>query len=337
MQNIVRENSQFRETLRAGQRFVVTSHTRLDGDAVGALLAVTKLLKNLGKEVTAVVDGEIPKVYRFVPLVDCVSLEVKKYREPFDVLIVVDCTDLARTGVQFESLRPETTVVNVDHHPDNSLFGKVNFLDPHASSTSEIIYTLMEKDGLTFDTDILESLFIGIYTDTGRFLYANTTPKSLRIAAKLLEEGLPLHKIGQKIYQNFPPEVLNLKSLATLEIEKSDDGRLAWTTITLEMFRRTSTHPIDTQEFANIPLEVEGVEVGVLFTEISDTRVKVSLRSKRAFDAGTFARGLGGGGHYSAAGATSEKGLSETKRIVLDRLKESLGLKSNSETGKELD
>jgi len=320
-----KELSQIGSIVRSKEKFIVTSHTRLDGDGIGSLLAFGKVLKNLKKDVILAVDGEIPRIYQFAPGVPEIRTMQKRVEDRADVLVVLDSTDLARTGLKFPRLSPASTIINIDHHPDNTFFGTVNLVDESASSTCELVFSLIKANGWSLDEEIAENIFIGIYTDTGRFLYSNTTPESLRIAAELLEKKLPLAEIGKNIYQSLEPGILKLRAKTTLGIKTDRSGRIAWSVINRKMFSQTNTKAIDTQEFANIPLQLKDVEVSVLFIEYADRkRVKASLRSKGAVDVGAVAREFGGGGHSRAAGLVLNDGLQQSKKKIVKRLREVL-------------
>jgi len=304
--------------IKSSDNFLVTSHPKIDGDGVGSILALGWALEGLGKKYEIVVRDGVPQVYTFIPG----SEKIRRYDEgsdiDYDVLIALDCTGIDRIGIPPERVLKARPIVNIDHHIDNKEFGTVNLNLPSASSTAELLYDLLKKNNFPIDENAAVALYVGIVTDTGRFSYSNTTAESHAVAADLISSGVRPSEVYRKIYQSYSPGIAKLRALASLGVQLSDDGRLAWSSVTNEMFRETGTRIIDTQEFSSIPLEIEGVEVAILFMEMQESpSVKVSFRSKGKLSVNAIARIFGGGGHRMASGCIVDGTLEEVRRRVL--------------------
>jgi len=306
--------------IRDSDNFLITTHPRPDGDAVGAVLAMGSILQKLRKSYRIIIEGAIPDIYRFTPGSDKIESYTPKAQITYDVLIALDCTGINRIGLPETGLLNEKPLINIDHHIDNDSFGSLNLVITSASSTCELLYHLAKRNGLPIEIDAAVAIYVGIITDTGRFSYSNTTRDSLEIAAELIGIGVKPNAVFREVYQSYSPGIAKLRALAVLATRFSDDGRLAWSTVTREMFERTKTAMIDTQEFSNIPLEVRGVEVAVMFMEMSEGgRIKVSFRTNGNVEVNKIASVFGGGGHRKAAGCVVEGTIADvTKRVLAE-------------------
>ena len=306
------------------RRFLITSHIRLDGDAVGCEIAMLHVLKALGKQAQAVNDGEVPRSFRFLDTADDVASDPSAVRDDIDVALVLDSATLERTGKVAERIPKDCPIVNIDHHVSNDRFGALNWVEER-SSTGEMLWRLFREAAHPLPPVAGDALYVAIITDTGRFTQGNTTAEAFEAAAALTRGGVNPGDMGSKLYRDEPFSVTMLRAKAVSTIERQAEGQIAAMCLTQAMFRDTETDPIDTQEFADIPRSLEGVEVGVLFREMDTAgAVKVSFRSQGKVDVNAIAQQFGGGGHVRAAGCTLSGGLDHVKEQILDEVQNAL-------------
>lgn len=290
---------------------VVVSHVRPDGDAVGSLLGLTLSLEQMGRRVTPVLADGVPSRFSFLPGANRVTASLPKAA---DLTVAVDCSDPTRIGFPLESL-PGGLALNIDHHATNSNFAPVNVVDTRAAATAEVLHDLAVQIGLPLGSEVATNLLAGLVTDTIGFRTSNVTPKVLRLAASLMEQGAPLADLYDR--------GLNRRSLAAarywgsgLSSLEAEDG-LVWTCLTAEDRQRSGYHGVDDADLINLLSTLEGAEIVLVFIEQADGNVKVSWRSRADLDVSHLAQEFGGGGHEPAAGATVEGSLAEVKARVL--------------------
>ncbi len=301
------------DELRAGDRFLLTTHEGPDGDALGSLLAMHHVLRQIGKDsVMFLAAKEFPLAieYRFLPL------EEVFHEPPADVvdrtLVFLDCGNIDRMPVGF--LRREgARRINIDHHHDNTRFGGINLVDTEASCTAEIVLEVAKRLGAEITAEIAQALYVGLITDTGKFMYENTRPSSHRMAAELIEAGVDVNDIYQRLYERVPLEKWRLTGRALEKIERFDDGRFAVTYISAEDYADTGAGEVHTEGIIDFVRALEGVEVAAMIRDKTDggnAARKVSLRSNDV-DVSAIARVHGGGGHRRAAGFGSDLAYAE--------------------------
>jgi phosphoesterase RecJ-like protein len=298
------------DALRRGERFALVTHENLDGDALGSLVAMHSVLRALGKDAVMVIAAEefpLPPEYRFFAL-DGLLTEVP---EDLDerIAIFLDCGNLDRNPLA--ALREAEPLLNIDHHHDNTRFGTVNHVVEDASCTAEIVWDLMPSLGVRLNTQIAEALYVGLVTDTGRFSYENTTPRSHRMAAELIEAGIDAAGLYRQIYEGVPYAKLELLARALANTRRYDDGRLAVAVLTAEDFAATAAEDSYSEGIVDHLRAVRGTKVAALIREVTSGchtgARKVSLRaSDDEVDVSAIARAFGGGGHRRAAGFSSE-------------------------------
>jgi len=303
------------DEIRRGERFAVVTHENLDGDALGSLVAMHAVLRALGKDAVMVIAADefpLPPEYRFFAL-DGLLTEV-----PDDLdartAIFLDCGNLDRNPLA--ALREAEPLLNIDHHHDNTRFGTVNHIVEDASCTAEIVWDLMPSLGVALSTQIAEALYVGLVTDTGRFSYENTTPRSHRMAAELIEAGIDAAGLYRQIYEGVPYAKLELLARALAGSRRYDDGRLAVAVLTSEDFSATSAEDSYSEGIIDHLRAVRGTKVAALIREVTSGchtgARKVSLRaSDDEVDVSAIARAFGGGGHRRAAGFSSELSTGE--------------------------
>jgi phosphoesterase RecJ-like protein len=294
------------EEIRAGDRFLLTTHENPDGDALGSLLAVHRILEALGKDSVmflAAKEFPLPVEYRFLPL------EEVFHEPPADindrVVIFLDCGNIDRMPVDF--LRTDgMKVINIDHHHDNTRFGTINLVDVEASCTAEIVYELAGLLGVELTREIANALYVALVTDTGKFMYENTDARSHRMAAGLIEAGVEVNEIYRRLYEHAPIEKLRLLAHALERIELKDDGRLAVTYISKQDYASTGASVGLTEGIIDHLRTIDGNLVAAVVRDQADggrAARKVSMRSTDGrVDVSAIARVHGGGGHRRAAG-----------------------------------
>ncbi|HWF74969.1 MAG TPA: bifunctional oligoribonuclease/PAP phosphatase NrnA [Solirubrobacteraceae bacterium] len=295
------------DEIRRGERFVVVTHENPDGDALGSLIAMQEILTALGKDsVMFIAAGEfpLPHEYRFLPLPGLVTSPPEDLAERTSLYL--DCGNLDRGPGELE--HPSTKIVNIDHHHDNTRFGTINHVVPDASCTAEIVWDLMHALDVEFTITIAEALYVGLVTDTGRFMYENTGVRAHLMAAELIENGVDVHEIYRRVYEGVPYGKLALLARGLASIERFDGGRLTLSRLTTEDFTESGAEESYSEGVIDHLRAVEGTAVAALVRDrISsgdDERPrKVSLRSSdERVDVSRIARAQGGGGHRGAAG-----------------------------------
>jgi|SRR5579863_904762 len=304
------------------ESFCVTTHISPEGDAVGSALALGVALCSMGKKAQVVFRDPIPRQLRFLPHQGMVSVR-KRLPSTVDALLVVDCGDLGRTGF-FKKKRPLTgRIINVDHHRTNNKFGDVNWVDPAASATGEMIYLLLRELGVAIGPAMATALYTTLITETGSFHYLNTSARVLQICAELIGYGADPFEIARRLYEQQTEGRLRLMGLVFSELASDRSRKIAWVTVTLSMLDQTGTVPEDSENLVNYLGYLQGILVAILFRQIDRGSFKVSFRSHRV-DVSRIAVRLGGGGHAYAAGCTIQGTRLPVQRRVLRVVREEL-------------
>ncbi|MDX6706463.1 MAG: bifunctional oligoribonuclease and phosphatase NrnA [Solirubrobacteraceae bacterium] len=312
--------------LREGERFLLVTHENPDGDALGSLVATQGVLRALGKDSVMFIAPEefpLPYEYAFFAFDGLVS-EI-----PADLtrrtIVFLDCGNLDRNAVEVG----DAPIVNVDHHHDNTRFGTINHVDVGASCTAEIVWDLMSGLDVALTAQIAEALYVGLVTDTGRFMYENTGPRAHLMAADLIEAGVDVHEIYRRLYEGVPEPKLALLTRALAQVERFDGGRLTMARLTRQDFEQTGAEESYTEGIIDHLRAVQGTKVAALARELTgaDRRgaAKVSLRATDGdVDVSLIARTQHGGGHRQAAGFATEMAPGELvaflRQAVSDQL-----------------
>jgi phosphoesterase RecJ-like protein len=298
--------------LRDEERFVLVTHEGPDGDAIGSLVGMHGILRSLGKDsVMYIAPRELPLPYEYAWM----DLDGMVSTPPADAatrtLVFLDCGNVERNPV--DVLRAQARcIVNVDHHHDNTLFGDLNHVAPEASSTAELVWELMHDLGVQPSPSVAEALYVGLVTDTGRFVYTNTGTRAHEMAAELVAAGVDVYETFRRLYEGMPEAKVALLGRALALVERYDEGRLTFVTLTLEDFEATGAQESYTEGIIDHIRAIEGTKVAALTRAIPPVdggppRAKVSLRATdREVDVSAIARAGGGGGHRQAAGFTTE-------------------------------
>jgi phosphoesterase RecJ-like protein len=308
------------EELRGAQKLIVVSHENPDGDALGSLLAMRDILRSLGKDAEAFIDPRelpLPQEYRFLPLDDAL------HDPPADLaertVVFVDCGSLERNPAE-AFRRAGVHILNIDHHHDNTCFGTVNLVDPTASCTAEIVWDLMYGLDVEPTREIAEALYVGLITDTGRFMYENTGPRAHLMAAALIDVGVDVPTIYRRVYEGVPYGKLALLARGLAKVRRYDNGRLTVTELDACDFAESGAEESYSEGVIDHLRAVEGTAVAALVRDrisAGDGERKVSLRaSDDRVDVSRIARLQGGGGHRGAAGFTTAMGWDELVKFL---------------------
>jgi len=315
--------------IRSRDRFLLTAHEGPDGDALGSLLGMHRLLTQLGKDSVmflAAKEFPLPIEYRFLPL------EEVFHEAPADMadraVIFLDCGNVDRMPVDFLTESDHFTI-NIDHHHDNTLFGDVNLVEVDASCTAEIVYELAVLLGAEITAEIAAALYVGLVTDTGKFMYENTSARTHRITADLIEAGVEIDETYRRLYEHVPIEKLRLLSRALEGIQHHCDGALALAYITAADYEASGAGEEMTEGIIDHLRSVEGVRVAALIRDLGDrgrAARKVSLRSSGGeVDVSVIARLHGGGGHKRAAGFSTDLELEALVPFLCNEVSVQLG------------
>ena len=313
------------DELRGSEKLVVVAHENPDGDAIGSLVAMQGVLSAIGKDCLMFIDARelpLPQEYNFFPLDQLVS-------EPPDdleqrTIVFLDCGNLERNPAE-AFRRPGVHILNIDHHHDNTRFGTVNLVVAEASCTAEIVWDLMRGLGVTPTLTVAEALYVGLITDTGRFMYENTGRRAHLMAAELIDAGVDVHEMYRRVYEGVPYGKLALLARGLANVERYDDGRLTMTALSASDFSDSDAEESYSEGVVDHLRAVQGTAVAALVRDrIGDAQAglrKVSLRaSDERVDVSAIARAQGGGGHRQAAGFTTGLSHEELVAFLRDQL-----------------
>jgi phosphoesterase RecJ-like protein len=298
------------ERIRVDERFVLATHENPDGDALGSLIGMQGLLSTLGKDSAMFIapsDLPLPREYRVFPLAGLI------HEAPADIasrtIVFLDCGNIDRNSASV--LRDGAHLLNIDHHHDNTGFGTLNYVVPEASCTAEIVWDLMGQLGVRPSEGVAEALYIGLITDTGRFMYENTGPRAHMMAADLLATGVDAPAVYRRLYEDMPPARLALLALALGQVQRFDSGELTLVALSTADFERAEAEASYSEGIIDQLRALQGTKVAVLVRELSSGeragQHKVSLRATDDHvDVSVIARAQGGGGHRRAAGFSTK-------------------------------
>ena len=298
--------------IRARQRFVIASHMRPDGDATGSQLALAYALRAIGKDVRVVSRDTPPASLWDFPGVPEVEI-VSSVDDPGDAVIVMECGDLARTGV---AGLERGFVINIDHHLGNTEYGAMNWLDLSAAACGEMVYDLIRELGVPLSRESATHVYVTILTDTGSFHYSNITPRTFDICRACMEAGVEPPKIAHSLFNQGTLGRLRLFGaiLGSMEIDPS--GRLATLYVDQTIAAATGGTYEDTEGLVNEPLTVKEIQAVLFIKEHGPDDWRISMRSKAAIDINVVAKRFGGGGHKNASGCSAKGPLPEIRTAI---------------------
>jgi phosphoesterase RecJ-like protein len=297
------------------QTFILTSHARPDGDAVGSALACCQILRSMGKEASVVLSDGIPGIYRPLPFADTVLHDTGQAPEA-EAVIILECDSVQRTrltGLERHYL------INIDHHATARPFADVNWIDPSACATAEMIFRLAHKAGVKISPEIATCLYTAVLTDTGSFCFHGTTERTFALAQELVRCGADPVRIAQNVY--FSTQLSKMRLLGAALSGLHREGTLAWMHVEREIMERYEASEEDCEGLVNYALAIKGIEVALFFREQPDGCFRVSLRSKGAVNVATVAQAFGGGGHECASGCCVQGPLSAATKSLLAQLR----------------
>jgi phosphoesterase RecJ-like protein len=305
------------DLLLRADRVTAICHENPDGDTLGAAIAITIAAERLGKE-SEVVSGDPPPPFLAVlPRIE--QVRSAPQLEP-DLAVIVDTGDLKRIGrvaVEHAEWLSRATIANIDHHVSNPGFGAANWIDPAAAATCEMVTLMLPSLGVALDAEIATALLTGIVQDTHTFAHPNATPRTLRVAADLVEAGAPLSRINRAVYADRPYSTLALWGQMLASIGQRCDGRIVHASMSLEMLRQTGEQPNASEGFVDLLASTRAADITVLFKQVEPDSTRVSVRTTDRADAVAITGAFGGGGHARAAGCTVNAPLDEARELVL--------------------
>jgi len=312
--------------IRDAENVVLFTHIHPDGDALGSLLGFAEILEGMQKRVFCYLEDAVPYLYHFLPGRDRVNTSLTDLDAFIEengkvTAISLDCGDCDRLGKNAERLQQIKPFLVIDHHRSHRNFGQFRYVDPSKSSTGEIVFELARQLEANISYEAAYNLYVAISTDTGSFCYDSTSPRTLRIAADLVELGVQPDEVSGQIYNNYTRERIRLLEMVLGTLRLHDSGRLAMIYVTQQMFAESNALPEDIEGFIDMPRSIKGVRVAAFVKENKNGVVSVSLRAKGTTDVAEIAKTFGGGGHRNAAGFRfSGKALEEVRTIVTDEL-----------------
>ncbi|MFC4598987.1 DHH family phosphoesterase [Cohnella hongkongensis] len=317
--------------IRDRDDFLIVSHVQPDGDAISSTVTVAWLLDKLGKQYTMLNEGPVPSRLRFLwksseirSMDEAGAADGQPQARTYRNVICVDCADYARVGRTEQWFAPDAELLNIDHHPTNNGFGRVNLMKTHAAATAEILFELLDELGLELDTDVATAIYTGLLTDTGGFRYSSTSPLVMAMASRLLQAGVNGPELAEHLLERMTPGQLRILQRGLSRLELSEDQRIAWLWVTSDDLEDTGATNEDLEGLVNYPRNIEGVEVGLLFKQNGEQSVKVSMRSAGRVNVAEVAQAFGGGGHVRAAGCRFAEPLAETIRQVIGQVRKAL-------------
>jgi phosphoesterase RecJ-like protein len=282
------------------QRFLLTSHARPDGDAVGSVLGASLMLRQLGKDVETVLSDSVPVIYRGLPHADSIR-RVNQVNGRYDAAIILECDSVQRTGIRGLDMSGRT-LINIDHHSSARPFADINWIDPSACATAQMIFELGRASGAQITPEVATCLYTAVLTDTGSFCFQGTNANTFALARELVNAGADPSRIAHSVYFANPESKMRLLGIALGSLHREGDA--VWMTVTQEQMRACGAIEEDCEGLVNYGLGIAGVEVAAFFRELPDGRYRVSLRSKGGMNVANVASEFGGGGHACAGGCS---------------------------------
>jgi phosphoesterase RecJ-like protein len=310
------------KVIREGERFLVCSHSRPDGDAVGSMLAMGMLLEIMGKRADLVSAGRIQVVYRSLPRADDIRTAMRVHG-PYDAAILLECDGVERT--QLQGLE-KFLLINIDHHATGLEFAHINWIDHNAACVGEMVYRLFLAAGIDVTPEVATCIYTTVLTDTGGFIYGGTRASTFGLARDLILAGADPIRIAQQVY--FSTSMAKLLLLGTALRNLHREGRVAWLWITHEDMVRSCAVEEDCEGIANYALSIAEVEAAVFMRELPENRICVSLRSKGRINVAAIAERMGGGGHENASGCTLAGPLNRAREQIVGELRSALAGRS---------
>ncbi|MBN1405043.1 MAG: bifunctional oligoribonuclease/PAP phosphatase NrnA [Candidatus Omnitrophica bacterium] len=308
------------QEIKRHNKFLIVSHVNPEGDAIGSQLAFLHLVKMLGKSGCMVNADGVPHRYSFMPGSKKIITHIGK-NVKYDAVVFLDCADIKRIGSLSKVVDLSKPKINIDHHISNVNFGNVNLVDAKASSAAEILYALFKYAKVKISKNAAICLYTAILVDTGSFNYANVTFATHQAAAGLISAGINANEIYRKVYEDVPVATTRLLAGVLSTLRLSSDNKIAWMYIDKTTLKKCKANLADEEDFVNFPRIIKGVEVAMLFTEVSPGKIKISFRSNYNVDVNKIASCFGGGGHKKASGCVINSSMKEAQQKVISEVK----------------
>jgi phosphoesterase RecJ-like protein len=317
-----------KELVEANQQVLIFGHKDADGDTLGCSLAFAEALRSQGKEVWVLIPPPLPEMYDWLPGFDRI-LESPPVGVDPGLVLFFDAGNMERSGSAVQHIATHATIVNVDHHTTNAMFGHLNVIEASppegdASAVGQMVLEMLEEFGWPITPTIAINLYTALMTDTGGFRHENTTPRALEDAAKLARLGAEPSRIATMVYKSRPLTTLKLQALSLASMQVENEGRLAWAKVNRRMLKEAGAVMAESEGIIDTLNSIAGLDLAILFKEVSSHLTKISVRSRGPIDAAALCGRFGGGGHLRAAGAEIRLPVQEAIAAVLDAAKESI-------------
>ena len=307
--------------LEKADRIAIFPHILMDGDALGSAAALCHVLRSKGKDAAVLIEDKIPDNLMFLDNGYC-TRDTDKYTG-CDIALCIDCGELNRFPERSEAFLSGKTKICIDHHPTSEGIGDLNYIDPEASATGEIVFELLAAINFDIDSEAANAIFAAITTDSGNFQYSNTTKRTHQIVTKLYDHGLDAYTTSIALYENESFEKINLMSRVLSDAVVFAGGRAIISCVSKELLRQTGARMEDSEGIVSTMRSIKGIDIAALIKENEPDKIKVSLRAKGA-DVGAIAVSFGGGGHEKASGCTLHEDLESAYARIRSAIEESL-------------
>ena len=296
-------------------QILVLGHKDADGDTLGCSLAFAEALRTLGKQVWVIIPPPLPEMYDWLPGYDKIVERPPAGAEP-QLVFFFDAGNMERSGSSVRHIASHATIVNIDHHLTNAMFGDLNVIDPHAAAVGEMLVDMFDRWGYEITPSIATNLYTALMTDTGGFRHENTTPHALEYAARLARLGANPGDIASMVYKSRPLTTLKLNALSLAEMRVEAEGRLVWSKVTKRMLKESGAVMAESEGIIDNLNSIGGLDLAILFKEVGPRMTKISVRSRGLVDAAALTAEFGGGGHLRAAGAE----IPEPMEVAVERV-----------------
>ncbi len=304
--------------LRGHERFIILSHIRPDGDAIGSTIALGSMLEEMGKSVVYVNEDGVPESLAFLPDSEKVQKANGEVQD-VEVAIAVDCANKPRLGEKALQMASAAKLwINIDHHKSNPGYGDLNLIDSSSPATGQILYDLITSQNLPFNSVTRDNIYVAVSTDTGSFQYRGTTAATYEMAADLVRRGADVARLNEQTYDSYPFRRVALIRELLNTLQLSEDGKVVDWQLTVEVKHKLGLKPDDSEGLIDMIRSIKEVRVALFFEELLDKMIRVSIRAKLgALDACELAQVFGGGGHALAAGIRMEGPIEVARKQVL--------------------
>ena len=307
------------------RNIAIVGHVKPDGDCLASILSLKLALSYKGKRVRCFVDSKIPHIFQVIPHINEVEGLAGIRSSRFDLFIYLDTPVRDRVG-ELDKYVGDATIINIDHHESNTLFGNLNWVDPSYSSVAEMVFELIKKMNIRINRDIASLIYLGIATDTGFFRYSNTTERVFQKAAELVKYGVNPQEIASLVFERNTISYIKLLGSVLSNAQFTMGGKIGWIIITQRALKEFGLEEEDVNHMVEYVRSVEDVEIAISFLEAKKNKgIKLSIRTKKYIDANKFAAHFGGGGHPRAAGCMIQgKNMQEVVKEIIGYAKKVL-------------